>query len=177
MSELIKEYADGLFAAAVEAGVDSEILMESRVLSEVITNEYARLLSNPEISKSERIGLVSELLDERVQPYLANFVKLMVERNIVAQITECFSEFERRYYDYHGIIRVRAESAVSLSDSQRKRLAEKLEAHTGHRVEIEYFTDKALIGGMKLSFDNRQIDSTIKNKLKEIGVRLTNTVI
>ncbi len=177
MSELSIEYGAGLFAAAVGRGVDSEILEESRMLSDVLTREYVRLLSNPEIPKSERLSLVGELLDGKVQPYLANFVKLMTERSLTHEIADSFVEYERLYYEYHCIVRVRAESAIELTELQKQKLHDKLVAHTGHTVEIEYAVQPELLGGMKLSYDNRQIDSTVKSKLGEIGVRLSDTVI
>ncbi len=177
MSELSMEYGAGLFSAAVGAGAEAEILEESRVLSGVFTGEYVRLLSNPEIPKSERLSLVSELLDGKAHPYLVNFVKLMTERSLAHEITDSFLEYKRLYYEYHGIIRVRAESAIELTERQKQKLHDKLASHTGYSVEIEYAVCPELLGGMKLFYDNRRIDGTVKSKLGEIGVRLADTVI
>ncbi len=177
MSELSNEYGTGLFMAARRAENTREILAESRELSRLITKDYIGLLSNPDIPKTERVSLVSELLDGRVQPYLANFVKLLTERGIVAEIFDCFAEYERLYYEHHEIVRVKAESAVELSAAQRQKLYERLKSRTGHEVEIEYVVRPEALGGMKLSYDNRLIDSTIKSKLGELGARLSDTVI
>lgn len=177
MSEISTEYGAGLFAAALNAGVDEEILFESRVLSGVLNREYLRLVSNPDIPKAERVHLIGELLDGRVQPYLSNFVKLMIERSLAFEITDAFAEYERLYYEHHAIVTVICESAVALTDVQKEKLTKKLEAHTGHMVEIEYKVISSLIGGVKLSFDNRLVDGTVKNKLREIGVSLAGTVI
>ena len=177
MSEISVEYGAGLFAAARDAGVDEEILTESRVLLSVLSGEYLRLVSNPDIPKAERIHLIGELLSGRVQPYLANFVKLMVERSLAFEIADAFAEYEKLYYEHHSIVRVSCESAVALTDVQKEKLQKKLEAHTGRRVEIEYKVISSLIGGVKLSFDNRLVDGTVKNKLREIGVALTGTVV
>jgi len=177
MSEISVEYGAGLFAAARDAGVDEEILAETRALAGVLTRGYLHLVSNPDIPKTERIGLIGELLDGRVQPYLANFVKLMVERSLAFEITDAFAEYEKLYYEHHAIVRVVCESAVALTDKQKEKLRAKLEAHTGRRIEIEYAVNPSLIGGVKLSFDNRLVDGTVKNKLREIGAALTGTVI
>jgi len=177
MSELTKEYGGGLFALAVEEKIDHQILMEARELSKIISGDYIRLISNPDIPKAERIGLLGEILDGNVHVYLGNFIKLMAERSIASEIIPCFEEFEKLYYEYHNIFKVKAESAVPLTEEQRTRLQKKLEAHTGGSVEIEYVIDKSLLGGMKITFNDRQIDSTIKNKLKEVEVGLSRTVV
>jgi F-type H+-transporting ATPase subunit delta len=177
MREISVEYGAGLFAAARDAGVDGDILAESRVLSGLLTREYLHLVSNPDIPRAERVRLIGEVLDGRAQPYLANLVKLMIERSLAFEIHDAFAEYEKLYYEHHAIVKVSCESAVALTDAQKEKLQKKLEAHTDRRVEIEYKVISSLIGGVKLSFDNRLVDGTVKNKLREIGVALTGTVV
>ena len=177
MSELSKEYGWGLFAAASAIGVDADILHESRALSEFITADYVKLLSNPAIPKNERLTLVGELLDGRVHPYLSNFVKLMVSRSLAYEIRDSFMEYEKIYYEHHCIVKVRAESAVPLTDAQKEKLYTNLRARTGRELEIEYVVDPLLVGGMRLSLDNRQIDGTLKSRIRNIALKLSETVI
>ena len=173
MNEIVKEYAAGLFALAREADAEEEILEESRALAPLLDRDYTRLLINPDIPKQDRVRLVGEVVDGRVHPYLANFAKLMVERNLATELPRCFAEYENLWCEANRVIRVRCESAVPLGDGQKARLTERLEARTGCRVRIEYAVDPALLGGMRLFYDNRQIDDTVKNRLREIGERLS----
>ena len=177
MNEIVMEYGGGLYSLAEESGLEKVILSETRMLSPLLTDEYVHLLINPDIPKSERIALISELLDGRVHEYLASFVKLMTERGIATEIRGCFEEYERLYYETSGIVRVTAESTVELTDAQKSRLADKLTAHVGHPVEIEYVINRALIGGMRLSYNNKLIDDSVASKLKEIGERLAGVVV
>ncbi len=177
MNDTAREYGGGLFALALEENAADEILEESRALRTLFTREYTHMLIDPSVPKSQRVDMVSELLDGRVHPYLSNFVKLMTERRLVTEIGECFREYERLYYETFRIVRVRAESAVELSESQKKRLEEKLAKHTGTRIEITYEVVPSLIGGMRLVMDNRTIDDTVKARLTEIGAVLSDVVV
>lgn len=177
MNDTAREYGGGLFALALEENAADQILGESRALRTLFTREYTHMLIDPSVPKAERVTMVGELLDGRVHEYLANFVKLLTERRLVSEIDGCFREFERLYYETFAIARVRAESAVALSDSQKKRLEEKLEKHTGSRIEITYEVVPSLIGGMRLVMDNRTIDDTVKARLTEIGAVLSDTVV
>ena len=177
MNEIVKEYSSGLFALAHDDGIEASLLGEIRALSPLFTPEYVHLLINPEIPKSERIALVASALDGRVHKYLANFVKLMTERGLATEIRECFTEYEELYYETSGIVRVTAESTVELSDTQKSRLEEKLASHIGHPVEISYIINRSLLGGMRLSYNNRLIDDSVSTKLKEIGERLSGVVV
>lgn len=177
MNGIVEEYSRGLFALAEEEKTERLLLDETRALSPLFTDEYVHLLINPNIPKEERVALISEALDGRVNGHLASFVKLMTERGHATEIRDCFKEYERLYYETSGIVRVTAESTVELTDAQKKKLAEKLSAHVGGDVEITYVINRSLIGGMRLSYGGRLIDVSVKKKLDEISARLSGTVV
>lgn len=177
MNNTVIEYSAGLYMLAEESGKEGAILSEIRTLSPLFTDEYMRLLTNPDIPKTERVSLVSELLDGRVDEYLSNFVKLMTERGIATELRRCFTEYERLYYEASGIVRVTAESTVPLTDAQKEKLSSKLSAHIGHPVEMTYKINKTLIGGIRLSYNNRLIDDTVAAKIKQLGERLSGVVV
>ncbi len=177
MNEIVKEYAAGLFALAEEEHEEERLLAETHALAPLFTRDYARLLTNPELSKAERVRLVGEALDSRVSPHLSNFVKLMVERSLASEIKACFAEYERLWCEAFGVVRVRAESAVELSDEQKTALASRLSTRRGKRVLMEYEVNPSLLGGMRLFYDNRQVDDTVKNSLNEIAHRLAGASV
>lgn len=177
MKETVKEYGGGLYELAVDEGLDEVLLEQTRVLRGILEPEYLHLLTTPGIPKTERTALASEALDGRVHPYLANFVGLMVERGSAYDIPACFEEYERRYLQQHGILRATAESAVPLTDVQREKLTARLEARTGKKIELTCAVVPGLIGGIRLSFDNRLIDDTAHTKLKTIAGSLADAVL
>ncbi len=177
MKDIVKEYGGGLFELAVDEGIEETLLAETRMLSPLLTGQYLHLLTTPEIPKAERVGLVSESLEGRVHPYVADFVKIMVEHGAAHDIPSCFAEFERLYLARHGIIKAKVESAVPLTDRQKESLTARLAAHTGKKIDLDCTVVPDLIGGIRLSFDNRLIDDTAKNKLKEIAGALSGVVV
>lgn len=177
MNEIMKEYGAGLFALAEEEGLADQLLEETRMLASVFTADYTRLLINPNLPKEQRIAIVGELLDGRVHPYTANFVKLMTERRLASELKGCFEEYERLYYEKFEIVRVLAESAAPLTDDQKKRLEEKLAKHIGQRIDIRYEINPSLIGGMRLCYSNREYSDSIRQRLDDIGAVLSDTVL
>ncbi len=177
MKEIVKEYGGGLFELAIDEGLEETLLAETRVLRGILEPAYLRLLTTPGIPKSERVGLVEEALDGRVHPYLVNFVRIMVERGSAYELPDCFDEYARRYFQYRGIIRAKAESAVPLTDGQREKLTARLEARTGKKIELTCVVTSDLLGGIRLSFDNRLLDDTARAKLKTIANSLAGAVL
>ncbi len=177
MNEIVKEYGGGLYELALDEGLEEVLLEQMRTLRGILEPPYLHLLTTPGISKAERVALAAEALDGRVHPYLANFVKLMVERGAAREIPGCFEEYEQRYFRHHGIIRATAESAVPLTGAQREKLTARLEARTGKKIELNCAVNPALIGGIRLSFDNRLVDDTAREKLKTIANSLAQAVL
>ncbi|MBE6542528.1 MAG: ATP synthase F1 subunit delta [Ruminococcaceae bacterium] len=177
MNETSREYGAGLFALAEEYGIEEEILENINVLSEYFTDEYIHILLNPGIPKNERIGLVRELLDGKFNEYVVNYVMLMTERGRASSIKESFAEYEKLYLEKFAVVKVKAESAYPLTDSQKEKLEEKLKKLTGRRPILEYVLNPSLIGGMRLAYDNRSIDDSVQTKLKEIGAVLADTTV
>ncbi|MGN1346018.1 MAG: ATP synthase F1 subunit delta [Eubacteriales bacterium] len=177
MKERVKEYGGGLYELAADEGLEERLLEETRVLRGLFERRYLHLLTTPEIPKAERVGLAAEALDGRVHPYLANFVKMMVERGAACELPDCFAEYERLYFRRHGILRAVVESAVALTERQRERLTERLEAHTGKKIELTCRVLPDLIGGIRLSFDNRLMDDSARAKLNGIADSLTGVVL
>ena len=177
VNEIVREYAAGLFALAREDGAAEEILAHARALVPLFTRDYRRLLSDPDIPKTERTSMVKEALGGRVHPYLVNFVCLMTERGLVSEIPATLAQYEELWCEENGVLKVKAESARELTDAQKERLAGRLSERTGRRILLEYAVNPSLIGGMRLFYDNRQIDDTVRRRLSEIAERLSDATV
>ena len=177
MNEIVREYAAGLYALAEEDGVSEEILAEVLALAPLFTKEYRRLLSDPEVPKADRVRLAGEALEGRVHPYVVNFVRLMTERGLASEIPACFREYEELWCAANNVLKVKAESAVELSTEQREKLEERLSARVGRKVTVEYSVNPALLGGMRLFYDNRQLDDTVRRRLSDIADRLSGAMV
>ena len=53
---------------------------------------------------------------------------------------------------------------------------DKLEAITGKRIELSNKVDPACLGGVRLDYDGKRVDGTVKTRLDGIAAALQNTV-
>lgn len=176
-NETSREYGCGLFYLACEEGICETVLEETKLLSDLFTDDYVHILANPEIPKAERLKLIDELLGGKFNEYVVNYVMLMIERGHADIIRASFKVYEKMYLEKFLYVKVKAESAYPLTDEQKEKLVSKIERHTGRHAMIEYKINKRLIGGMRITYDNKCIDDSIKTKLKEIGAVLADTTV
>ena len=179
MTDISVTYAQALYSLTAEEGLAEEVLQQLLTLQGVFTQEtdFIHLLSNPGISKQERSALLDQCLAGRVHPYVLNFLKILTEKGYIRHIHSCVESYRQQYYADNGIITVLAVTAVPLIDDQYARLKEKLEQVTGKKVELTNRIDPACLGGVRLDFDGKQVDGTVKNRLETLRSQLNNTVL
>lgn len=170
MTELAREYGDGLYALAEEEQISQQILSELNMLQDLFREQpdFCRLLGNMSLSKQERVKILDSVLRSQVHPYLLNFLKILCERGALNEYEGCLAAFKTLYNQAHGIVEATVTTAVALDDEQRARMAEKLSQMTGKTVVLNEKVDAGLIGGVLVEMNGQRYDNTLKNRLKSI---------
>ena len=172
-------YAQALYDLAKDEQLDVQILQQLSVLREAFAGEpdFIRLLSAPNLSLQERCGILDSSFRDQIQPYLLNFLKLLTEKGYMRHFDGCCKAYREIYNRDHGILPVRAITAVPLTNGQEEKLTAKLEQLTGKTVVLECRVDPAVMGGVRLDYDGKCVDGTVKNRLDAVRNLLKNTVL
>ena len=170
MTELAREYGDGLYALCEEEHISKDVLEELLMLSRLFREQpdFIRLLGNMSLSKQERVQIIDQVLRSQIHPYLLNFLKILCERNALNEYEGCLSAFKTLYNQAHGIVEATVTTAVPLDDEQRARMTQKLSTMTEKLVVLNEKVDESLIGGVLLEMNGQRYDNTLKNRLKSI---------
>ena len=179
MTQRAAIYAQALYDLAKDENLGKTVLEELSVLKTVFSEnpEYAKLLSAPDLPKQERCGILDAAFRGRVHPYVLNFLKILTEKGCIRQLPDCCEAYHGFYNEDNGILVVKAVSAAPLNQRQREKLIAKLEATTGKQIDLHCSVDAAMLGGLRLRYDGKQVDGTVKTKLDAIGKLLKNTVL
>lgn len=179
MSQIAANYAQALYSLAQEEAQTKQILDEMAALDSAFGQEpgFLRMLSAPNISKEQRCAILDDSFRGKIAPYLLNFLKLLTEKRYIRQFSDCCKAYRALYYEENGIMPVNVVSAVELTQSQREKLQKKLETLTGKTVELTNRVDPEVLGGIRLDYDGKRVDGTVKNRLDSVRELLKNTVI
>ncbi len=179
MTDFARTYGGSLYELARDEGLTGKILPELELCRRILeeTPEYMRLLSTPALTKEARRRAVDESFGPQVHPYLAGFMKLLVDRNSIREFPGCVRAFRERYNEDNGILEVTATTAVELTDAAREKLIKKLAGMFGKRIVLEARVDPAVLGGMRLECAGRRYDGTVRDRLDRIERGLRETVL
>ena len=176
MTALEKEYGDAIYALATEEDCVDQVLEGLELAVGVFGDNpgYLTLVQNPALSKEERLGLLDQAF-EGVHKYVLHLLKLLCERSALGLAAGCLEQFKGLVYAERGILPVEVISAVALTDAQREALAKKLAAKTGKTIELHEKLDPAVLGGVKLRYEGRELDGTAAGRLDALRHLLTQS--
>lgn len=179
MTQIAKNYADALYELAREEGLDQQIYEQLRQIRAMLEEnpDYVNLLSSPNLPKPERLAVLDEAFSGRVHPYLLSFLKLLCERGHVRQLKDCALQFRRRRNADLGILDAVAVTALPLGQELQEKLRLRLQSLTGKQVELQVRVDPGVLGGIRLEYDGKALDGTVRSRLAGIEKTLSETVI
>ncbi len=179
MSKAGDLYGQSLYDLAAEENLTDEILGEMEVVKGIFKEnpDYITLLSEPSVPKHERLQLVDQAFDGSLQPYLLNFIKILIEKGLLREFSACQKRFRKSYNEAHGIADAVVTTAIALDEKELNLLKEKLEKISGKKILLKQKTDPSVLGGVRVDLEGQLFDGTVKGRLSELRRRVDETVI
>lgn len=170
MMSTSNDFAFALFMLAVEKNKCDEFYDDLITIRTAFNAnpEYAVLLSSPGVPKRERTALIDTAFGGRVDEDIVNFLKVLCEHNKVTEVFDCIKVFSELKKQSENQITAHVTSAIPLEEEQISRLKEQLTKKLGSNVRIKTAIDKHIIGGVKIEFEDKIIDGSIKRQLHDI---------
>jgi len=176
VTELSREYGEGLYSLCVEEALASEALEQLIALKALFREnpDFCRLVSNQALSKAERVGILDNALRGQVHPYVLNFLKILCERGIVSEFEGCVDAFHTFYNRDNGVVEAVVTTSVPLDEVRRQQLMEKLRSMTGKQIQLIEKVDEAVVGGVLLEMEGKRYDNTLRHRLNTMRQMLNS---
>lgn len=125
------------------------------------------VVGNPKFRFDDKAKLLSGQLTG-VNPLALNLVYILVARNRFDLVGEIAAEFQRLLDTHRGIEPAEVVTAVPLDESDRQRLAQRLEAVVGKRVTLTTSVDPGLLGGVVARVGGKLLDGSTRTRLEAL---------
>lgn len=170
MAQISNEYAEALFALALEAGQVREYSEALDIVLNLMNEnpEYLDFLASPDIPRQERVDAVENVFGGSIPETVVSFLCLLCDRGRIHTLKDCISDYKKLSDAADGVSTAEVISAVELAENEKAALKSKLEALCGHKIELDCSVDESLIGGVKVTVDGKVIDGSVKQKLHEL---------
>lgn len=171
MTTSSKNYAGALAEIAADNVISYDgIKNDLNTVSAIIKNspDLKNVLENITIATEVKNSIIDEVFRNQVNDKIVNFLKILTNKNKFNDFEDIKSDFETIYNDVNNIKLVDVTSAVELSEDQKQRVVEKLQAKLNKKIIANWLQDEDIIGGLIIKIDDNVINSSLKNRLEKL---------
>jgi F-type H+-transporting ATPase subunit delta len=176
-SRAASRYVKSLLGLAIEKNVLDEVHQDMLLFSRVVdeNRSFGLMLKNPIIRHDKKRDILEQLFKGKVNPITMAIFDILTRKNREPLLPTIAREFHNSYNLYKGIGKATVITAVPLDNHLRNELLGMVKK-ISERTEVELIekVDPSLIGGFVLNVGDRQIDSSLKSKLKALKVNFSH---
>jgi F-type H+-transporting ATPase subunit delta len=163
-------YAKSLIELAKERGELDRIAEDMAFFARTVEEHYKLevMLKNPIITHDKKLRVLEAIFGSRVSELSMAMFKIVVRKHREPILQSIAEEFVNQYSRYKGIEHAQVITAVPISDELRSKFKEIVKKESGREPRLSEKIDESLIGGYILNIGDRQIDASVKSKLREL---------
>ena len=166
-------YARALLAAAAEAGVVDDVRRElgDFVAALAASASLRDVLADPQVDTGAKRRVLVELT-RGAQPLVANTLQLLLQKGRLGIVADVSEELEALAAAEAEVVKVEVTSAIELGAEAEERLAARVAAATGRRVELSTRVDAGILGGLVVRVGDVIVDGSLRSRLRQLRERL-----
>jgi F-type H+-transporting ATPase subunit delta len=178
MAEIAQPYAQALMSVAQGNNITEQIAEDVRGLLNLLqeSNQLRNFIDNPFVDGNDKKAVISRVLGEGANPYLRNFLMLLVDRRRISFLPDICQQYLVLLRQLTQTVLAEVTSAIPLNESQQQTIKEKVMTMTNARqVELEAKIDRDIIGGVIIKIGSQVIDASLRGQLRRLSLRLTSS--
>ena len=173
-------YAQALFEVAEKRGGAEDIEKDLDGIKDLLeTNRKFRdILYHPSITRTEKKDIISKIIAPQCSSkWVKNLLYILVDKRRERMLNFLPDVFKGVAGRIRGVVSVKVQTVFPLTETRLDKLKENLEKLTKKKVELETEVNKEIIGGMVIRIENKIIDGSVVNHLKNLKKNLLKTAL
>jgi F-type H+-transporting ATPase subunit delta len=164
-------YAKSLLSLAQEKGLLEQVREDMHLFAKVCreNRELVAMLKNPIIKQNKKLEVLKAIFSGKVNEMTIAIFDIITRKNRSNVLPSVAVEFKRQYNVVKGIETAIVVTPVAIDETLRKGFIAMISKISGKsQVELEEKVDASLIGGYLLRIGDKQVDDSLKGKLKDL---------
>lgn len=175
MKALAERYAGALVDVALENKQADQVKLELAAFAAMIreSSDLHAFLSNPSIARTSKHAAIEELVARMgASRTLRNYLFVIVDQRRAGMLPEIEQAFSALLDARQGITQASVISAAELTAKERAEMGAALAKLTGKKVQAQFKTDPALIGGAVVRIGSTIYDGSVRAQLDRLRARM-----
>ena len=175
-SRVASRYVKSLLGLAVEQGALEKVHEDMQLFDKVCaTNvDFLRMLRSPIIKHNKKKEILEKIFKGKIHNLSLAIIDILTTKNREPLLPEIAKEFHASYNEFKGISKASVTTTIPM-DAQLRSELEKIVKKLGgkEKIELEEKVNPDLIGGFILNVGDKQIDASIKSKIRTLKVKFS----
>ena len=165
--KIAKRYALALFDCAEEKRQIEPIYKNLTMISQWLdrSEDLQALFKNPEFPTKNLRVVLETLFKDSINPLASQFIYLLARHDRLDILKEICLEFEKFYFEYKEILRVKIIGAKELKNAQLDAITKRLKLRFKKDIVYDLEINPELIGGFKIQAGDSIYDFSVQNQL------------
>jgi len=130
------------------------------------SRELRNVLSNPVIKKDNKIAILTQLFESKVNIDTVIFLKFIVDKNREDKLVDVVRRFNEMFDEKAGIVNAEVIGAFEIEEDLKDYFQKTVENYSNKTARLKYSSDKDLIGGFTIRIGDTIVDASVKNQLQ-----------
>ena len=164
-------YAVALYELSKESSELDNVEIGIKNLKEILTHspDFKEIILSPTVSKEDKKNVVFAIADKsNFSKILKKFLGFVAIKNRLFFLSMIIESFQNLLSKNKGELKAKLISSKELSTEVKSKIQNELSNNFKLKLNIEYYYDPDLIGGLILQVGSVMIDTSIKTKLKNL---------
>lgn len=175
-SRVASRYVKSLLGLAVEQNALEEVHNDMQLFAEVCrgNREFEVVLKSPVIKHNLKASILKKIFKGKVHSLTMAIFDILTRKNREPLLPAIAREFHTAYNIHKDIQTASITTTFEVDKALRAEIEGMVKKLSGKKsVELVEKIDEELIGGFILNVGDRQIDASLKNKLKRLKVKFS----
>lgn len=170
-SSIAKRYAKALWSVAKNPQEATAWLVELQEFSAMMrsSKDLGKFMTSPLVDLSKKQAAMTELLDKAAPTKeVRSFFASLLEARRMDIFEDVVAQYRSQVYAATGVMELVVESALPLTDAQKKDISERFEKMTQKKAVLLSKVNARLLAGMKVSVGGKTYDGSLKTYLDSL---------
>lgn len=173
-TRVAQRYAKALILQAQEIKKFEDIAKDVAFVLETIKNsrDLQLFLGSPVVRPEVKEELLDKLFKGKVDSLLLDFFHLLAKKGRENELYNICVSFEEQYLIIKNIATINLTSSSKLTEEVKSKVVADLGASLNKEIRLEEEIDEALIGGLVIRYEDKQLDLSVKSALRRVKENL-----
>lgn len=175
MSERTRSYASAIVEVASAEGALEAVETELLELARAVDGEQRlrETLADNSLPVAQRLAVLESDAASRMSRATRAAVALVLASDNGADLSAIAHDVAEQAASRRDATLAEVMVATSLSDEQKRRLAQALEQQVGRKLDVRFFVDPSVVGGVRAKVGDTVIDGSVASRIDDIRARLS----